>query len=91
MLGENIFITKKNSYSLVYRLRYFITQMVSLQFLGSADLLDLNMMNLFFTSLNFSSQLKSYIGIINFRGAEGTRFGRLEDFSRLFFELKYSF
>ena len=65
--------------------------MLSFQFLGSVDLLDLNMMSLLFASWNLSSQVKSYIGVINFRGNKGTRFGRLEDYSRLFLEFKYMF
>jgi hypothetical protein len=61
------------------------------QFLGSAELLDLNMMNLAFVSWSISSQLKTYIGFINFRGENSTRFGRLEEYSRFFLELKYMF
>ncbi len=91
MLGDDIFVSRINTYSTIYRIRYSFTPMLSFQFLGSADLLDLNMMNLLFASWNISSQLKSYIGVINFRGASGTRFGRLEEFSRFFFELKYMF
>jgi len=35
--------------------------------------------------------VKVYMGAIGFRGAQATRFGRVEDQSRLFFELKHSF
>jgi len=91
MLGDDIFVSRTNTYSTIYRIRYSLNPMLSFQFLGSVDLLDLNMMNLLFASWSISSQLKSYIGIINFRGDAGTRFGRLEGFSRFFFELKYMF
>lgn len=91
MLGDDIFVSRKNTYSTIYRVRYSLSPMLSFQFIGSADLLDLNMMNLLFASWSISSQLKSYIGIINFRGDTGTIFGRLEEFSRFFFELKYMF
>ncbi len=91
MLGNDIFVSRTDTYSAIYRLRYSFSPMLSFQFLGSADLLDLNMMNLLFASWNISSQVKSYIGVINFRGDAGTRFGRLENFSRFFMELKYAF
>jgi hypothetical protein len=91
MLGDDIFVSRTNTYTAIYRVRYSINPMLSFQFLGSSDLFDLNMMNLLFVSWNISSQTKSYIGIINFRGDLGTRFGRLENFSRFFMELKYAF
>jgi hypothetical protein len=48
-------------------------------------------MLLTFASINPMDKLKLYVGSILFKGVEGSRFGRVENESRFFIELKYLF
>ena len=90
-IREDPYVKRTESISLLYRLRYIYSPKVSFQILNSIDLRDFNMMLLTFASINPMDKLKLYVGTILFKGVEGSRFGRVEEESRFFIELKYLF
>ncbi len=85
------YVARQNQYSVVYRFRYFVRTDMSIQLMQTINLLDWDFMTLAFVSWEARTGLKIYAGTVLFRGPNGTVFGRLEQKSRLFFEMKYSF
>jgi len=91
-LGEpDPYVARTNKYSMVYQLRYMALTNLSVHLMQSINFLDWDFMTLAFISWEARTGLKLYAGTVFFRGKAGTTFGRLEPYSRLFFELRYSF
>jgi len=85
------YVARTNQHKAMYRLRYYPIQELSLQLMQIFNIPDGDFMTLGFVSWEIVSGLKLYTGLVAFRGPNGTTFGRLEEQSRWFTELKYSF
>ncbi|MBN2695560.1 hypothetical protein JXR93_12940 [bacterium] len=88
---RNFYVERQMQHELVYRVRYNFSNEFSVQLMQLFNIIDLNFMTLAFVNWQIGSNLKIYSGTVVFKGKEGTRFGRLENQSRFFFEIKYMF
>ncbi len=88
---RNFYVEREIQHELVYRVRYNFSNEFSVQLMQLFNIIDLNFMTLAFVNWQIGTNLKIYSGVVFFKGEEGTRFGRLENQSRFFFEMKYMF
>lgn len=94
-LGEpDPYVSGANQFAVTTKLQWRILPELSLHVLNLVNFPDTttnDVMLLSFLSWEPVQALKLYAGSILFRGADDTRFGRIEDQGRFFLELKHSF
>jgi hypothetical protein len=88
------YVGAADQFSLTYKLQAQVMSELGLHLMNLVNMPDsgsIDMMMLAFASWEPREAIKVYAGIVAFRGPAGTRFGRTEDQSRLFFELRHGF
>lgn len=88
------YVGAADQFSLTYKLQWQILSELGLHLMNLVNMPDtgsVDTMVLAFASWEPREAVKVYAGIVAFRGPAGTRFGRTEDQSRLFFELRHGF
>ena len=94
-LGEpDPYVPAADQFAVTYKLQYQVLPELGLHAMNLINIPDsrsADTLVLAFVAWEPLEALKLYAGAIVFRGEAGTRFGRTEDQSRVFFELKHGF